>query len=151
MQQVVQLLRGRGRESRVLVVSKCPVAQKNGDTNACARVPCSMTVRTKKENDLLAGSPTAPSPLMSGSVPGVLFATTLKETTARWHQHNALSRPQKMQCSRLSDRQNIFCLAGCELCRWRNRVTRKYSELLPLELCQRFGQRTDLPTVHGIC
>ncbi len=49
------------------------------------------------ENSLLAGSPTAPSPLMSGSVPGCFSATTLEESAAKWHQHNGISRPKYME------------------------------------------------------
>lgn len=82
----------------------------------------------------LAGSPTAPSPLMSGS-PGGLVATTLHDVT---RQHGASPLPavgkRKLKTGALlSDTEHIFRLTILEFCRRWDGSRSKHRELAPLQ------------------
>jgi hypothetical protein len=85
---------------------------------------------------------------MSGSVPGVLFATTLHSVADE--QANINTRggeaKKKKEDTRLSDREHI-CPQAIELCGRRDGSRGEHRELRPLVLGQRLGERTKLPTI----
>ena len=86
---------------------------------------------------------------MSGSVPGVLFATTLHPVADEQANINIPGGEAKKEKedTLLSDREHI-CPQAVELCGRRDGSRSEHRELRPLVLGQRLGERTKLPTVN---
>lgn len=86
---------------------------------------------------------------MSGSVPGVLFATTLHTVTDERASINIRGGKAKKEKydTLLSDREHISPKA-IELCGRRDGSGSEHRELRPLVLGQRLGERTKFPTIN---
>jgi len=82
---------------------------------------------------------------MSGSVPGVLSATTLHSVAE--HQHPGGEAKKEKEDTLLNDREHI-CPQAIELCGRRDGSRSEHRELRPLVLGQRLGERTKLPTIN---
>jgi len=86
---------------------------------------------------------------MSGSIPGVLFATTLhsvadEQASINTHGDEATKEKEDIL---LSDGDHI-CPQAIELCGRRDGSRSEHRELRPLVLGQRLGERTKLPTIN---
>ena len=86
---------------------------------------------------------------MSGSIPGVLFATTLHsvaEEQASVNTHGGEAKKEE-ENTLLSDREHIRPEA-VELCGRRDGSRSEHCQLRPFVLGQRLGERTKLPTIN---
>jgi hypothetical protein len=86
---------------------------------------------------------------MSGSIPGVLFATTLRSVADEEASINTRGGEDKNEKddTLLNDREHI-CPQAIELCGRRDGSRSEHRELRPLVLGQRLGERAKLPTVN---